>query len=244
MQQPSLHLAPPQGLALLLSNGSSTRHAQGWVWTINLALEGTIEVETPAGRARGAVVITGPGVERRSSARGPVLTLLLDGDDHRASRDAFSTSAPTMLEPSPSSWRLMSLADALANRRALDGAEVLGRASRVVPTGTSPLKDPRLDQLLEELRRAESLSRPLQPLARRLGLTAPYLSERFVEVVGLPLKRWLLWERTRRSLRRLATDGGGAAAAAAGFADQAHMVRTFSKLFGYTPGTLQRAVRR
>jgi AraC-like DNA-binding protein len=245
MQVPAaLQLDVQHGTALLYSSAESTRESRAWATTLNIALEGTIEVETADGRVRGRVVLTPAGLERRSTSRGPVLTVLLDGDDHRASWQPFQSRAPVKLDAHRAAWRVADLADSLCRGRRLPGADVLQALSGLLPVGRCAVPDERLEHLLRELRRADTLDRPLKTAARSLGLTPEWLSERFSQVVGLPLKRWVLWERTRRSLARLSADSGASMALDAGFADQAHMVRTFSRQLAYTPGALQRAARR
>ncbi|MDX2010196.1 MAG: helix-turn-helix domain-containing protein [Myxococcaceae bacterium] len=240
----ALHLDATRGAALFYSSSPSTRVARSWATTLNIALDKDLEVETSQGRVRGRVVVTPAGVERRSTSRGPVLTLLLDGDDHRAAWQPFRERGPVALGATSAAWRLGELSRELLSKRASVAVDALGRVTALLPIGRAPLADDRLEQLLGELRLSEGLERPLQAAAHRLGLTPAHLSDRFARIVGLPLKRWLLWERTRRSLRRLDTGSGVSAAFEAGFADQPHMVRTFSRQFAYTPGVLQRALSR
>ncbi len=233
-----------EGLAVLVSTQSSTRRAEMWATTLNVALDGDIEVETAHGRARGRVVLSPPGLARESRSRGPVLTVLLDADDHRAAWCGGVGRGPIALATGVASSQLATVAEQLWRGAPLSGPEVLRRTAAVVGTGGARYADPRIARLVDELRRAPTLGRPLQSEARALGLTPEYLSERFAQVVGVPLRRWLLWERARRALPLLATVAGTQAAHEAGFSDQAHMVRSFARFFGYTPGSLRRAARR
>jgi AraC-like DNA-binding protein len=240
----ALHLDARRGTALFYSSAPSTRLARSWATTVNIALDGALEVETAQGSAKGSVIVTAAGVERRSRSTGPVLTLLLDGDDHRAAWQPFHSRGPVVLGPSTSAWRLGDLAVPLLAKRPALAAEALRRVAALLPLGRAPLADERVEQLLTMLRQRDVLERPLQSAARTLGVTPSHLSERFARIVGLPLRRWVLWERTRRSLQRLDTGSGVAAAYHAGFADQPHMVRTYAQHFSYTPGDLQRLLTR
>lgn len=71
-------------------------------------------------------------------------------------------------------------------------------------------------------------------------LSAGRLRHLFVEQTGLPFKTYLLWLRLTRAVEGIA---GGAsltqAAHEAGFADSAHLSRTFRRMFGVAPTALQ-----
>jgi AraC-like DNA-binding protein len=71
-------------------------------------------------------------------------------------------------------------------------------------------------------------------------LSASRLRHLFVEQTGLPFKTYLLWLRLTRALEAFA---GGAslteAAHGSGFADSAHLSRTFRRMFGVAPSALR-----
>jgi AraC-like DNA-binding protein len=72
------------------------------------------------------------------------------------------------------------------------------------------------------------------------GLSASRLRHLFVEQTGLAFKTYLLWLRLTRAVESFA---GGAtltqAAHQAGFADSAHLSRTFRRMFGVAPANLR-----
>lgn len=76
----------------------------------------------------------------------------------------------------------------------------------------------------------------LAEAAGRLGATPPHLVRVFTREYGLPPHRYLTGRRVDLA-RRLLLDGVPAAevAAAAGFYDQSHLTRHFSRLLGTTP---------
>lgn len=77
----------------------------------------------------------------------------------------------------------------------------------------------------------------LAELAQDAGLSRFQLLRRFSRRHGLPPHAWLLQVRIHRARRHIAAgDSLADAAAAAGFADQSHMTRAFSRHCGYTPG--------
>lgn len=72
------------------------------------------------------------------------------------------------------------------------------------------------------------------------GLSAGRLRHLFVDETGLPFKTYLLWLRLTRAVDRI-REGASMTAAAheAGFADSAHLSRTFRRMFGVAPTNLQ-----
>jgi AraC-like DNA-binding protein len=61
----------------------------------------------------------------------------------------------------------------------------------------------------------------------------------FSEQVGIPVRKFILWQRLKYALLMLA-DGSAItkAAHAAGFTDSAHMNRTFNAMFGIGPSEI------
>ncbi|MDZ4866387.1 MAG: AraC family transcriptional regulator [Alphaproteobacteria bacterium] len=88
----------------------------------------------------------------------------------------------------------------------------------------------------------QQLDRPvsLADAASVGDLSASRLRHLFVEQTGLPFKTYLLWLRLTRALEAFA---GGAslteAAHGSGFADSAHLSRTFRRMFGVAPSALR-----
>lgn len=76
----------------------------------------------------------------------------------------------------------------------------------------------------------------LETVAGAVGLSEDRLSHLFSEELGISFRRFVLWMRLQRAARELA--GGhtlAKAAAEAGFADGAHLTRTFRSMFGIAP---------
>ena len=84
----------------------------------------------------------------------------------------------------------------------------------------------------------------LAELAAMAGVSRFQLLRRFAAVQGCTPHAWLLQQRAERA-RELIRRGEALAAVAdaAGFADQSHMTRIFTRQFGFTPGAWQRAQR-
>lgn len=87
----------------------------------------------------------------------------------------------------------------------------------------------------------ESVS--LEALATKVGLSEGRLMHAFTESVGIPLRPYLAWLRVQRAVALIAAGHSLAAAAAhAGFSDASHMTRTFRKMLGLKPSSVQQAV--
>jgi AraC-like DNA-binding protein len=82
----------------------------------------------------------------------------------------------------------------------------------------------------------------LAELAVLAGLSRYQVLRRFAAAYGVPPHTWLMQRRAEHA-RSLIRQGLALAeaATAAGFADQSHMTRIFTRQFGFTPGAWQRA---
>jgi AraC-like DNA-binding protein len=84
----------------------------------------------------------------------------------------------------------------------------------------------------------------LGELAAAVGLSESRLGHLFSAQAGLPFRRYVLWQRLQSALALLA---GGAsltdAAHGSGFADAAHLTRTFVRMIGAPPSRLAKDVR-
>jgi AraC-like DNA-binding protein len=80
----------------------------------------------------------------------------------------------------------------------------------------------------------------LTRVARHVNLSPSRASHLFVEQVGLPLKTYILWLRLQKAVQRY-SEGATLTDAAhgAGFADSAHLSRTFRRMFGLPATALQ-----
>ena len=99
--------------------------------------------------------------------------------------------------------------------------------------------DPRIVRCLSVIR--SHLDRPLRlaELAAKLGVSESWLAHHFTDAVGVPIRRYVLWQRLWRAMKA-ALKGGTLTRAAheAGFSDSAHLSRTFRQTFGVAPSFL------
>lgn len=80
--------------------------------------------------------------------------------------------------------------------------------------------------------------------AAAVGLSESRLGHLFSAQAGLPFRRYVLWQRLQRALGLIS--GGTSltdAAHGSGFADAAHLTRTFVRMFGAPPSWLAQGIR-
>lgn len=122
--------------------------------------------------------------------------------------------------------------------------EILCR--RFIQTLTScgnvpPTLDSRVTQAVQLFRANSDRRMTIAEAATAVALSPSRLAHLFRANTGLAVRRYLLWLRLADALRQM-TSGESltVAAHAAGFADSAHLSRTFRRMFGLTPSMLSR----
>ncbi|WP_244501289.1 AraC family transcriptional regulator [Streptomyces sp. TP-A0874] len=111
-----------------------------------------------------------------------------------------------------------------------------GQGEPDVPARPSGALDPRLRTAMDAALAREV---PIPELAALAGLSPQRLRALARHQLGMPLSRWRMWARLRRTVEALG-DGHSLsdAAVAGGFADQAHLTRRMRELMGVTPGSV------
>jgi AraC-like DNA-binding protein len=198
----------------------------GWFETRAALVAPNVMQEMDAGECR----LVNLQIDPESDAYARVAPRLLVGAVHAlpdAVGDELSTRACAMLgDPAWSPTRLWEVALALVGG----------------PPSARRRFDPRIGRVLDRLKR-EVLSPPTAAhLARTVGLSEGRLLHLFSEELGVPLRRYILWLRLRKviytwALTRSLTE----AAHAAGFADSAHLSRTFRSMYGIRPSDVLRS---
>lgn len=78
-----------------------------------------------------------------------------------------------------------------------------------------------------------------EQLAGLIYLSPSRFMHLFSEQIGIPVRKYILWQRLRYSLLLMAEDSTLTKAAhGAGFTDSSHMNRTFNTMFGITPSKI------
>jgi AraC family transcriptional regulator len=231
-----------EGMALFAGRaGGSSLHAHHAL-QITLAVGESFRVRLGASGAlvdRRAVVIASD-LEHELDGGGAVLvSLYLDPEGEYArgvERSIARQDATSEL------GRLgATLGDSAAAPGASDGCRAREIAAAILKAvgaerAESSSIDPRVRRVLSLVGAAAGRRAPLGELAAAVGLSEGRLGHLFREQTGLPVRRYLLWLRLGDAVGALA--GGGSlteAAHAAGFADSAHLSRTFRRMFGIAP---------
>jgi AraC-like DNA-binding protein len=117
----------------------------------------------------------------------------------------------------------------------LDGLGV----ERLAPRSLHPAVR-RVVELLPS-RLADPVPPALPELAQAAGVSESHLSRLLAQQLGLGLPAYVRWLRLRLAAQALARgESLTEAAHAAGFADSAHLTRTFRAMFGLTPSSVSR----
>lgn len=123
-----------------------------------------------------------------------------------------------------------------------EGAEAAAACEGLLglaPSTAHRTLEPRLRRALDWIDEHWEEGIRLASVAAAIGVSESWLSHRFSGEIGVPLRRYVLWRRLRLALEA-ALQGATLteAAHAAGFADSAHLTRTFREAFGVAPAFL------
>jgi AraC-like DNA-binding protein len=212
-----------------------------------LALDGRLRVRTSQrGRwATAAGVLTSPDTPHAIDARGlEMLVIFFDPES-----DVGAALWPAIQTPLRliSEWERAQLVRGVEDFRYLGSADAARWARHAAKTlGLSPLVTrrvlhPAVRRLLARLRTSGvDDDTSLEGLGEAVGLSPGRLMHVFTESVGIALRPYLSWLRVQRAACAiLAGTSLTEAAHLAGFADAAHMGRTFRRRLGLVPSTLR-----
>lgn len=109
---------------------------------------------------------------------------------------------------------------------------ILSLGSEVLPFPN----DVRIQKAILWIKQAIPESIRLTDLSEDLGISPDRFMHLFKEKMGIPLRQYVLWQRLHRAASLL-QEGSNLTDAShgAGFSDQAHLSRTFKKMFGVPP---------
>lgn len=131
---------------------------------------------------------------------------------------------------------------ALACEEAMVNACSLLLCRRMPPAMDAQANHPALAQVRDCLGDDPLQAPTLATLAAMAGLSKYQLLRRFADAYGITPHAWLLQRRAEHARRFIQRgDALVMAAASAGFADQSHMTRVFTRQFGFTPGAWRAA---
>ena len=186
-------------------------------------------------------ILVAPNTVQQLDARGCELAILqIDPETEAYARIASRLAHESLNELEPA------LVDRLAGALPLAPDRIWDLALGLLegPPLSARRLDARVSTVLDLLKGAFLSAPTAADLAEAVGLSEGRLVHPFNEQVGIPLRRYILWLRLRhvfyfRTLGHSLT----AAAHEAGFADSAHLSRTFRGMFGMPPSVLFRSAR-
>lgn len=217
----------PPVLAVSGPGGKSDAHAHHAMHVI-LAREGELVV----GGRRTPGILTAPDVAHAIDARG-LETLLVfvepESDVGERLEAVARTAGGTRWFDARERDELIAL-DPPAMIASLHGADLPPKKMH-----------PRIRRVIRHLDTADDTS--LAALAAVGGLSESRLVHAFTESTGISLRAFLLWKKVQRAAVAMRDEPSLAMVAQrAGFADAAHMTRTFRRTFGTTPSELRRSL--
>jgi len=147
--------------------------------------------------------------------------------------------------PEPLSAEVTTMLRTAYGSRLADAEMVATARSAVALLAAAPIPDPGLDarivKALDFIRARIRGPIALADAAAAAALSPDRFRHLFVHQTGAAFRTYVLWSRLNVAIERsMAGDSWTEAAHEAGFADSAHLTRTFKRMFGINPATLVR----
>lgn len=230
------------GQALLVGSVNDTRSHRHHAVQLVVSLSGSFRVTAEGVESRHRAVFISPDTWHRLDGRDGRQALLLIDSESSAARTLVSrygtVNRLSVLDPdvlAPSVARLSSIG---AEDLTCSGARIIcdemirALAGEIHVLGEM---DRRIRKAIELARELPEHKAPLAYLAKEVGLSESRFAHLFSEQTGIPIRRYLLWLRLMQAIQYL-LNGVSLTTAAheAGFADSAHLSRTFRDMFGMT----------
>ena len=228
----------PQRLLLLGPAYASDRHRHHAA-QITFGLDGPAIFETPqTGVHKADLLLIPPDIPHAHPAFGGAAMLFLEPESSDWAH--FSGHAAGGLVALSFEGRLRSFARSAAAGDPAAAQMLVDHLPGQALTYNQSI-DPVVSQACEEIRRRLNGPITSADLAKAVGRSPSRLAHRFRESTGVPVRRFILWRRLRAAAE-IAMRGSNLteAAHASGFADSAHLSRTFRSMFGIAPSFLLR----
>jgi len=214
---------------------------------ITLALRGRVHFDCAGDHVEGVAIAIAPDVPHAFEATGLTAHLFVasDGAPGRAilrtclSGASIAHIPAELLGDLPE--RLRTTFDSPV--RSDEALRSVGRelVQRLAGEGIGPrFTDVRIAKLMGWVTARLDEATTLSDVAEHIGLSPGRVRHLFVQHIGLPFRTYLLWLRLNRAVELYA--GGESLTEAAhgqGFADSAHLSRTFRRMFGIVAATLR-----
>lgn len=209
---------------------------------VTVGLEGSFAFEAEGKAVRAAAVAIAPDTRHTFELEGSVAHVFFEPDG-RLGRAAVASlfSAGKVVPVAEAQVKELRTALRSTTRRSDAELVTLGRdlVARLSGEATLAPTDFRVQKMIAWSEQRLSTTVGLPEAARAVGLSAGRARHVFVEQTGLPFRAFLLWRRLSRALEHYAAGKPLTEAAyAAGFADSAHLSRTFRRMFGVAAAEL------
>ncbi len=223
----------PQRLLMLAPAYASAQHRHHLA-QIAFGLDGPVVYESPqTGLHRADLILVPPDTPHAHPAFGTSAVLYLEPESNEWARFPGRDSAGLAALPFNPQLRAVArraaAGDAVAAQSLVDN--LIGQAAN-----SSASADALVSQVCALVRQRLDGPITLAALAAAVHRSPSRLAHRFREATGVPLRRYVLWCRLRTAAEA-AMRGSSLTEAAhvAGFADSAHLSRTFRSTFGIAP---------
>lgn len=214
---------------------------------LTLALTGKVELAGGPGTASGVALAVAPDVPHTFQGTGFVAHLFVDPDGQAGRAIVKKLFAKAPIAPIPRALlgdlpeRLRSAYE--ARGRTDDEIRAAAKAIIARVAGEDPRGvrvDPRITKLITWVGARLDQAVSLGDVAAVIGLSEGRTRHLFVEQTGLSFRTYLLWLRLVRAVELFAAGSSLTEAAhGAGFADSAHLSRTFRRMFGIAAASLR-----
>lgn len=220
----------------------STLHATHYV-TVSVAMHGTFRLRTTRGWRTFQAAIIPPDLPHIFDGRGAHLILLyFPSELLKSKRLLFPGGEPYAVPPKMLSRFLPSLGNYLDNGCESEEATELCEdfVNELAADGFPRLAlDNRVVRALEWFQADPTHRFTAAEISAEVSVSASRFAHLFREQIGLPVRSYLLELRLRHALLQVAQgDSLTTGAHAAGFADSAHLSRTFRRMTGIAPSSL------
>jgi AraC family transcriptional regulator len=213
---------------------------------ITFALEGGFELHAGDEVATGPCAVVAPDVPHVYVAHGVAAHIFVEPDSalgQSLSRRWFVGSSICELPTNDELSEQMALLTAAfrnaeTEQRLIDLGQGLLR--ELTQGAGLSLPEPRVAAMIQFITNHLDQQITLSMVSRHTALSPSRASHLFVQHTGLPLKTYILWRRVAHAVKIYGQGSNLTEAAyAAGFADSAHLSRTFRRMFGLPAAALQ-----
>lgn len=214
---------------------------------LSIALTGRVDFDSEHGPIGGDAIAIAPDVTHAFEGTGLVAHLFIapDGQAGRQLMRALFAAAPIvpMTRDTLGEWPARLRATFEDPDHDDDVLRALGRGLVAELIGQDPrlaVRDPRIQKVIAWVSERLDQELGLDDVATLARLSPGRARHLFVAETGVPFRTFILWLRLSRALALFARgESLTGAAHGAGFADSAHLSRTFRRMFGINAASLR-----